>query len=64
VELRVERGWLWLRVADDGRGFDPAAESEGHGLPSMRRRALSLGGTLEVTPRPGGGTEVRLKIRN
>jgi signal transduction histidine kinase len=64
VELRVERGWLWLRVADDGHGFDAAVESEGHGLPSMRSRALSLGGTLEVTPRPGGGTEVRLKIRN
>ena len=62
VELQAERGRLRLRVADDGRGLDAAALGEGHGLPSMRRRARGLKGTLEVAPRPGGGTCVLLEV--
>lgn len=37
-----------MEIADDGRGFDPARAS-GVGLSSMRHRAETLGGTLEVT---------------
>lgn len=68
VKLRVAGGWLVLRVADDGRGFDPSAFPNGrggmggHGLASMRRRAGSLGGTLEVESAPGRGTAVTLKV--
>jgi signal transduction histidine kinase/ligand-binding sensor domain-containing protein len=40
-------GWL-LSVEDDGKGFDPLAAGDGHGLRSMRRRAEELGGTLAV----------------
>jgi ligand-binding sensor domain-containing protein/two-component sensor histidine kinase len=40
-------GWL-LSVEDDGKGFDPHAGGDGHGLRSMRRRAEELGGTLAV----------------
>jgi two-component system NarL family sensor kinase len=57
VTLAVERGALELRVADDGRGI--AADAVGGvGLRSMRERAEELGGTLAVTARPAGGTEV------
>ncbi|WP_330241408.1 sensor histidine kinase [Streptomyces sp. NBC_00525] len=57
-----------LDVVDDGRGFaqdEPAAtspESGGFGLPAMRSRARSLGGTLSVESAPGQGTAVALTL--
>jgi signal transduction histidine kinase len=51
---------LVVEVTDDGTGFDPEATAPGLGLVSMRERAERLGGQLVVTPRPGGGTVVRL----
>ncbi|MER6998825.1 sensor histidine kinase [Streptomyces sp. NPDC000410] len=52
-----------LDVVDDGKGFEPAAESRraeegGFGLPAMRARARSLGGTFTVESAPGQGTAV------
>jgi len=51
---------LSLTVSDNGRGFDPAAlsEHEGLGLLGMRERASLVGGELEVSSAPGGGTRV------
>lgn len=49
-------------VADDGAGL-PAqlgTQSSHYGLSIMQERARRIGGTLEVGPRPGGGTVVRL----
>ena len=46
-----------MTVADDGRGFDPAAVLDGHlGLAGMRARAERLGGELLVSSGPGQGT--------
>ncbi len=61
VEVALEDGRLRLRVEDDGRGFDPATASDGHGLESMRERAAALGGELEVRSAPEGGTRVELR---
>jgi signal transduction histidine kinase len=49
---------LVLRVADDGRGIDPSRPG-GLGLLTMRERAMQLGGSVTIAPRPGGGTELR-----
>jgi len=62
IELRIERSWLVLRVSDDGRGFDPAQPSEGQGLVSMKRRAVGLGGKLEITSGQGAGAEIMLRV--
>lgn len=49
-------------VADDGAGLpaQPGAGSSHYGLSIMQERARRIGGTLQVGPRPGGGTVVRL----
>ena len=39
VDLDRDGDYLALRVGDDGRGFDVRAESDGHGLASIRRNA-------------------------
>jgi signal transduction histidine kinase len=65
VDLTLEQGpgELELRVADDGRGFDPDGDFPGHlGLRSMRERATALGGTLELESAPGQGTRLRARI--
>ncbi|MEU8529977.1 sensor histidine kinase [Streptomyces sp. NPDC048629] len=55
-----------LDVVDDGKGFDPAAvraSSEGgFGLPAMRSRAESLGGTFTVESTPGSGTAIAVSL--
>ena len=59
VDLIYTADALTLRVADDGRGFDPAKnEGEGFGLQSMRERIMRLGGRVGVESTPGKGTRV------
>jgi signal transduction histidine kinase len=45
---------LVLAIADDGRGFEPAAPAPGRGLAGMRRRAQRIGATLEIASSDGG----------
>ncbi len=52
-----------VAVLDDGKGFDVADAMarqgrEHFGLLGMRERVELLGGTLELSSRPGGGTKV------
>ncbi len=64
VQLEYGPAEVALEVRDDGRGFatgDVLESPPGHyGLTGMRERAAAIGGTLEVTSEPGGGTAVRL----
>jgi ligand-binding sensor domain-containing protein/two-component sensor histidine kinase len=62
IEVHVESRHLVLSVADDGKGFDASQVIEGQGLLSMRQRAESFGGQLEIISRVGTGTTVRLKV--
>ncbi len=62
VDLDVAGGALRLTIGDDGRGFDPAATYEGHGLVNMRRRAAAVGGTLEWRSAPGEGARLTLTV--
>ena len=63
VELVLARvpGGVELVVRDDGRGLRGAPE--GAGIRGMRERALLAGADLVVGTAPGGGTEVRLRVR-
>ena len=55
-----------LEVADNGRGFDPAARpagAQGHfGLDGMRERVERIGGTLDIQSAPGQGTTVTVRL--
>ena len=63
LRLRVDRDALTMEVADDGEGFDPSQSYPGHfGLASMRERAQSGGGELQIESRPGEGTTVRVRV--
>jgi len=62
IEMGVEGRWLVLIVKDDGKGFEVEEESDGNGLPSMRRRAEGFGGRLWISSETGRGTTVHLNI--
>jgi signal transduction histidine kinase len=62
VRLTVLPKRLQLRIQDNGRGFDPAATTDGHGLASLRRRAQALDGSLEIESSPGSGAALTLEV--
>jgi signal transduction histidine kinase len=53
--------WIRLTVEDDGCGIGPDVVA-GVGLRSMRERAEEIGGRLEITARPEGGTRIQVLI--
>jgi signal transduction histidine kinase len=60
VELDTPDTALRLAIRDDGiGGADPA---RGSGLTGLRDRIEAVGGTLDVTSPPGGGTTLLIKI--
>ena len=52
---------LRLLVQDDGRGFVEAKDTS-FGMPGMRERATSLGGSLRIYSGPNAGTTVEALI--
>ncbi|MDP3069860.1 MAG: sensor histidine kinase [Opitutaceae bacterium] len=62
VQLELVGQRLFVTVADDGGGFDPATVKHGNGLDHLGRRMEEVGGTCAVESRPGGGTRVRLDV--
>ncbi len=67
IEVVLEYGaaLLRLKVADDGKGYDPAtprAGGGGFGLGGMRERAEAISGTLVIWSEPGKGTLVTFEV--
>ena len=67
MAVRREDGQLVLEVADDGTGLadDRLAEARAHGrigLASCIERVEAVGGSLSISPAPGGGTLVRATV--
>jgi signal transduction histidine kinase len=63
VQLRDAEG-IWLRVVDDGVGFDtsrPRSETS-YGMIAMKERTESLGGQFRVDSRPGHGTSISVLV--
>lgn len=61
ITLAAAEGKLTLRVADDGGG--PAVETaDGFGLRGLQERASYLGGTVNLAPRPEGGSELIMAL--
>jgi PAS domain S-box-containing protein len=60
IRLAASDGSVVVEVSDDGvGGADPAT---GSGLRGLADRVEALGGSLEVTSPPGGGTSLRAEI--
>jgi signal transduction histidine kinase len=63
VYISRRRKTLLIVVADDGIGFDPAAQKvRSFGLLGIRERALMVGGVARIRSAPGKGTRVSVSI--
>jgi two-component system, NarL family, sensor kinase len=68
LQIRIQGDSVVLKIQDDGQGFDPRnlkvekKMRHGLGLTNMRERALSLGGTCEITSQPGLGTTIVARV--
>jgi signal transduction histidine kinase len=62
VSTQMDGSWLQIGVSDDGIGFDEASITPGRGLQSLRQRARSLGGAVEIRSSRGAGTRVTLRL--
>lgn len=63
VSIRRAPRRILLRIADDGKGFDPAVIPPGHyGLLGMRERVQYMGGELTISSSPGAGSEFVIMV--
>ncbi|HVW10249.1 MAG TPA: ATP-binding protein, partial [Bryobacteraceae bacterium] len=63
VSLRRESHWVIGSVADDGRGFDRAAQKRrGLGLLGMEERVREVGGSVDIGSSPGKGTRIEFRL--
>jgi signal transduction histidine kinase len=65
LSMHVQDGVFELSISDNGAGFDVAAVSaaaDGNGLRNICARAREIGGSLELTSTPGGGSRVVLRV--
>jgi signal transduction histidine kinase len=66
VLLGFEKDTAWVKVRDNGCGFEQSLSLTGGGahlgLVGMRERAELLGGRLSLDSRPGQGTEVAVTV--
>ena len=69
ISLSYEESQVALTIADDGCGFDAAAQtntlpnSEHFGLVTMSERVERVGGELRIESVPGAGTSVHAVVR-
>jgi two-component system, NarL family, sensor histidine kinase DevS len=59
VEVKDDSTTVYLTVRDDGKGFDPNADTDGFGLLGMRERVELLNGQVEIDSAPGRGAIVK-----
>lgn len=65
ISLVINEDNVYLILADNGNGFEPAElkqGDQGFGLRNMRERARLLNGTFEITSSPGQGTVIEVSI--
>jgi len=65
LEICYEDKALVLRISDDGRGFDldSAIDADGHcGLISMKERAETVGGRLNIATAIGHGARIEAVV--
>lgn len=64
VQITYSEDWFDLTIEDDGVGFDPSKidAEKGMGLKSIAFRTEFIGGTYDLTSRPGAGTLVTINL--
>ncbi len=62
IELTQDEQRIFLRIHDNGQGYQPAQRHAGLGINGMRERVSLLGGTLKLSSEPGQGSTVEATL--
>jgi signal transduction histidine kinase len=64
IDLSDREGVLTLEISDDGLGVQPGMlkKPKAFGLRGLQERARTVGGWIDISSRPGGGTSVILSV--
>lgn len=62
IDVLLRNEVISLRIADNGKGFDPKSVSKGIGLGNIKRRAEMYGGKYSCYSSPGHGCEIVVAI--
>jgi signal transduction histidine kinase len=60
VLIEENNGRWRLTIRDNGKGFDPVADTDGNGLKNLRARAGCMGARLEISSQTGQGSALVL----
>ena len=62
LKVSATTNQLLISVEDNGVGFDPDEVSQGIGIIGMRERVYSYSGTIDISPRAGGGSVLSIAL--
>ena len=62
ISVRVEAGYFYLTIMDNGIGFDPEIKKAGNGLTNIRTRASLFNGEMEIVTAPGKGCILNISL--
>lgn len=53
---------LWLKIEDNGKGYDSDKKFDGLGVLGMRERTIAVNGEFALYSKPGHGTKMEIKL--
>lgn len=62
VGLQEQAGQIYLSISDNGKGFDPAQNTTGFGLPGMRERVAALSGQFAIYSASDNGCRISVAL--
>lgn len=62
ITIKETSAELSFAIVDNGKGFDVTKIEQSNGLTVMKERAASIGASINVSSKPGSGTEVRVTL--
>ena len=62
VSIKLLNNCIYLRIYDNGIGFDPAVVKKGIGLNNIKKRTELFSGNFSINSTPGNGCEIIVEI--
>jgi signal transduction histidine kinase len=62
IQIAIEHNQLFMRIKDDGKGFDTNAASHRHGLKGMKERVKKWKRKIIVESGVGIGTKIEVSV--
>ncbi len=62
ISISLKNDVIWVKIIDDGKGFDADRGRKGIGLKNMQSRIKEIEGSIEFLSEPNKGTTVHVKL--